>query len=93
MKTPGDKKTRFTVVLTVAADGKKFPPYEVFLPKDKFPTGIHVGVRESGSFNEDITTNWLRTGTPHRSSEESNKAPQDRHGHGTQRPDKNSSAS
>ncbi|KAE8751237.1 hypothetical protein FOCC_FOCC002065 [Frankliniella occidentalis] len=65
VKTTGNEKTRFTTMLAITADGRKLPPFILFrrktLPKDAFPPGIHVRAHESGSFNEDITKDWLKT--------------------------------
>ncbi|KAE8737973.1 hypothetical protein FOCC_FOCC016556, partial [Frankliniella occidentalis] len=65
IKTTGNEMTRFTVMLAITADGRKLPPYVVFkrltVPKGNFPPGVHIRAAESGSFNEDITVDWLKT--------------------------------
>ena len=52
LKTSGNEKTRYTVVLACCADGTKLPPLLIFkrktLPKDVIPHGIFVHVRYKG---------------------------------------------
>lgn len=59
IKTTGNEKNRFTVMLACTADGGKLPPYVVFkrktMPKLQFPKGIHVNVHPNGWFDDDIT--------------------------------------
>uniref|UniRef100_A0A8C4SNJ3 HTH CENPB-type domain-containing protein n=1 Tax=Erpetoichthys calabaricus TaxID=27687 RepID=A0A8C4SNJ3_ERPCA len=65
MRSTGNEKKRFTVMLGCMADGAKLPPYVVFkrktMPKDKFPSGVIVRVQEQGWFNESIMDDWLKT--------------------------------
>ncbi|KAK3920835.1 Pogo transposable element with KRAB domain [Frankliniella fusca] len=65
MKTTGNEKTRFTVMLIITADGRKLPPYVVYkrktILKGNFPLGAHVRAHETGTFTEDITSEWLGT--------------------------------
>ena len=65
MRSTGNEKNRFTVMLGCMADGTKLPPYVVFkrktMPKDKFPTGMIVRVQEQGWFNDSIMDDWLKT--------------------------------
>jgi len=52
IKTSGNEKTRYNVVLACCADGKKLPPLLIFkrktLPKDVIPHGIYVHVHSKG---------------------------------------------
>jgi len=52
IKTSGDEKTRYTVVLVCCVDGTKLPPLLIFkrkmLPKDVIPRGIYVHVYSKG---------------------------------------------
>lgn len=53
LRTTCYKKQRVTVVLCVAADGRKLPPYIILkcknMPKDEtFPEGVTVRVQEKG---------------------------------------------
>lgn len=67
IKTTGNKKNRFTVMLACTADVGKLPPYVVFkrktMPKLQFPKGIYVNVHPSGWFDDDITKESVRTTT------------------------------
>jgi len=48
IKTSGNEKTHYTVVLACCADGTKLPPLLIFLlkrkmlPKDVIPNGIYI---------------------------------------------------
>ena len=52
IKTSGNEKTHYTIVLACCADGTKLPPYLIFkrktLPKDVIPHGIYVHVHSKG---------------------------------------------
>jgi len=52
IKTSGNEKTRYTVVLACCADGTKLPPLLNFkrkmLPKDVIPNGIYIHVHSKG---------------------------------------------
>ena len=52
IKTSGNEKTRYTVVLACWADGTKFPPLLISnrktLPKDVIPHGIYVHFHSKG---------------------------------------------
>lgn len=64
IKTTGNEKNRFTVMLACTADGGKLPPYVVFkrktMPKLQFPKGIFVNVHPNGWFDDDITKDCIR---------------------------------
>ena len=63
IKTTGNEKNRFTVMLACTADGGKLPPYVVFkrktMPRLNFPKGIVVQVHPNGWFDDRITKDWL----------------------------------
>ncbi|KAF4792277.1 pogo transposable element with KRAB domain-like protein [Turdus rufiventris] len=63
VRTTGNKKTLFTVVLGVLSNGQKLPPMVIFkrkrLPKETFPAGIFVEVNPKGWMDEEIMRNWL----------------------------------
>jgi len=52
LKTSGNEKTRYTVVLACCADGTKLPPLLIFkrktLAKDVIPHGVYVHVHSKG---------------------------------------------
>ena len=52
IKTSGNEKTRYTVVLACCADGTKLPPLLLFkgktMPKDVIPRGIYVHAHSNG---------------------------------------------
>jgi len=52
IKTSGNQKMRYTVVLACCADGTKLPPLLFFkrktLPKDVIPHGIYIHVHSKG---------------------------------------------
>ena len=52
IKTPGNEKTRYTVVLACCVDGTKLPPLLIskrkMLPKGAIPHGICVHVHSKG---------------------------------------------
>ena len=64
IKTTGNEKKRFTVVLACMADGKKLRPMVIFkrktMPKVKFPPGIFVHVHENGWMDEEGIALWLK---------------------------------
>ena len=65
IKTTGNEKNRFTVMLGCTADGTKLPPYIIFkrktMPKEKFPKGVIVKVQEKGWMDEELTKDWIKT--------------------------------
>ena len=66
IKTTGNEKNRFTIMLAITGDGKKLPPYVVFKrktfpKKETFPKQIEVRVHEKGWFDEAITKDWVKT--------------------------------
>ena len=52
IKTSGNEKMCYTVVLVCCADGTKLPPLLIFkrkmLPKDVIPHGIYIHVHSKG---------------------------------------------
>ena len=56
VRTSGQEKTHFTVVLAGCADGTKLPPVIIFkrktFSKETIPTGVIVHVHEEGWINE-----------------------------------------
>uniref|UniRef100_A0A8C3TJQ5 HTH CENPB-type domain-containing protein n=1 Tax=Catharus ustulatus TaxID=91951 RepID=A0A8C3TJQ5_CATUS len=73
VRTTGNEKTSFTVVLGVSLAGQKLRPMVIFkrktLPKDRFPNGIKVHVNSKGWMDEDAMQIWLTEvygGTLHR---------------------------
>ena len=63
IKTTGNEKNRFTVMLGCTADGGKLLPYVVFkrktIPNVNFPKGIIIQVHPNGWFDDRITKDWL----------------------------------
>uniref|UniRef100_A0A8C3UCV9 Pogo transposable element with KRAB domain n=1 Tax=Catharus ustulatus TaxID=91951 RepID=A0A8C3UCV9_CATUS len=73
VRTTGNEKTSFTVVLDVSLAGQKLRPMVIFkrktLPKERFPRGIKVHANSKGWMDEDAMKIWLRDvygGTLHR---------------------------
>jgi len=64
IKTTGNEKNRFTVMLACLADGSKLPPYIIFkrktMPKEKFPAGVIVRVQEKGWMDDNLTMDWIK---------------------------------
>jgi len=63
IKTSGNQKTCYTVVLVHCADGTKLPPLLIFkrktLPKDVIPHGICVHVHSKGWMDGEGMKLWL----------------------------------
>ena len=63
IKTSGNEKTRYTVVLACCADGTKLPTLIIFerktLPKDVFSRGIYVHVHSNGWVDGEGMKMWL----------------------------------
>src|SRR5215469_12670791 len=63
IKTSGNEKTRYTVVLACCADGTKLPLLLIFkrktLPKDVIPLGIYVHVHSKGWMDGGEMKLWL----------------------------------
>ena len=63
IKTSGNEKMRYTVVLACCADGTKLPPLLIFkrkmLPKDVIPHGIYVHVHSKGWRDGEGMKLWL----------------------------------
>lgn len=64
IRTTGNEKNRFTVMLGCMGDGTKLPPYVIFkrktMPKLTFPKGIIVRVHEKGWMTDATMKEWLR---------------------------------
>ena len=64
VKTTGNDKTRFTVILTCMADGTKLKPMIIFkrklMAKIKFPLEVCVHVHEKGWVDEEGVKLWIR---------------------------------
>jgi len=64
IRTKGNEKPSFTVVLGCKANGQKLPPMVIFkrktLPKGTFPVGIIVKVNPKGWMGEEKMSEWLR---------------------------------
>ena len=63
IKTSGNEKTRYTVVLACCADGTKLPPSLIFkrktLPKDVIPHGIYDHDHCKGWMDGEEMKLWL----------------------------------
>jgi len=63
IKTAGNEKMRYTVVLVCCAGGTKLPPLLIFKrkmqPKDVIPRGIYVHVRSEGWMDGEGMKLWL----------------------------------
>ena len=64
LRTTGHKKSRFTVVLSAMADGRKLKPYVVFkgvrtIPELNTP-GVVVALSKNGWMNEELTMDWVK---------------------------------
>lgn len=61
----GSEHSRFTVMLSCTADGRKLPPFIIFkrktLPKEAFPRDVVVRVNEKGYMDEALMREWIRT--------------------------------
>ena len=65
LKSTGNEKTRFTVMLGAYGDGTKIPPDIIFkqktLPKNvTWPAGVIVRQQDKGWMDERLTKDWLR---------------------------------
>jgi hypothetical protein len=63
IRTSGNEKQHFTVVLACQADGKKLRPMVIFkrknMPKETFPPGVSVQVHPKGWMDENLTKVWI----------------------------------
>ncbi|KAF4794458.1 pogo transposable element with KRAB domain-like protein [Turdus rufiventris] len=63
VRTTGNEKSSFTVVLGVSSDGQKLSPMLIFkrktFPKEKFPDGIVVAMNPNGWMDEQVMKTWL----------------------------------
>ena len=64
IRTTGNEKSSFTVVLACHANGQKLPPMVIFkrktLPKENFPAGVVIKVNPKGWMDEEKMSEWLR---------------------------------
>jgi len=64
IRTTGNEKSSFTVVLGCQANGQKLSPMVIFkrktLPKEKFPAGVIIKANPKGWMDEEKTSQWLR---------------------------------
>lgn len=64
IKTSGNEKTRYTVVLACCADGSKLPPLLIFkrktLPKCTIPHGMYIHVHPKGWMDGEGMKLWLQ---------------------------------
>ena len=64
IRTTGNEKSSFTVVLACHANGQKLPPMVIFkrktLPKENFPVGVVIKVNPKGWMDEEKMSEWLR---------------------------------
>mgnify|MGYP003530257762 FL=1 len=64
IRTTGNEKSSFTVVLGCQANGQKLPPMVIFkrktLPKEKFPAGVILKANPKGWMDEEKMSEWLR---------------------------------
>ena len=64
IRTTGNEKSSFTVVLGCQANGQKLPPMVIFkrktLPKDNFPVGVIIKANPKGWMDEEMMSDWLR---------------------------------
>ena len=64
VRTTGNEKSSFTVVLACQANGQKLPPMVVFkrktLPKENFPAGVVIKANPKGWMDEEKMSEWLR---------------------------------
>ena len=63
IKTSGNEKTHYTIVLECCADGTKLPPLLIFkrkmLPKDVIPYGTYIHVHSKGWMDGEGMKSWL----------------------------------
>ena len=64
LRTTGNEKGRFTVVLSAMADGRKLNPYLVFKRVRAIPelntTGVVVALSKKRWMNEELTKDWVK---------------------------------
>ena len=63
-KTSGNEKKRFTVCLTIAANGRLLPAYVLFqklkkVPKVTLPSNVLINVNESGTMIESLVCDYF----------------------------------
>lgn len=66
VRTTGNEKASFTVVLACQANGQKLLPMVIFkrktVPKENFPVGIIIKANSKGWMDEEKMSKWLRPG-------------------------------
>ncbi|RWS20470.1 pogo transposable element with KRAB domain-like protein, partial [Leptotrombidium deliense] len=65
LKTTGNEKLRFTVILAAMSDGRKCKPMIIFkglknVPRCSFPADVVISVAEKGSTNKEKMNEWNR---------------------------------
>ena len=61
IRTTGNEKSSFTVVLGCQANGQKLVIFKrKTLPKEKFPAGVMIRVNPKGWMDEEKMSEWLR---------------------------------
>ncbi|KAJ8280487.1 hypothetical protein GJAV_G00055280 [Gymnothorax javanicus] len=64
IRTTGNEKSSFTVVLGCQANGQKLPPMVIFKrktsPKEKFPADVIIKANPKGWMDEEKMSEWLR---------------------------------
>ena len=64
IRTTGNEKSGFTVVLACQANGQKLPPMVIFkrktLPKEKFPVNVVIKANPKGWMDKEMMNDWLR---------------------------------
>lgn len=64
VRTTGNEKASFTVVLACQANGQKLLPMVIFkrttVPKENFPVGVVIKANSKGWMDEEMMSVWLR---------------------------------
>ena len=63
LRTGGNKKLRYTVMLCIMADGTKLPPY-IILKRKRIPRvdikGVIVQVQQAGRMDQSPVVDWIK---------------------------------